>query len=554
MDFNYSRQNLNRPEHILERALEILPGALSWSILIGAVVTSIVWPLTAAVFTIAFILYWIFRLVYMNIFLVLSYALLFVDRSTDWMERIAVIDRREIGFKSPLLARPDGTLAEKISQSVYLRQLRDLKKSGALPPQSESLYHLVIIPAIKEGSDIVEPGIRSILAGRYPARRIFILLALEDRAAAPVKADMAALQKKYINGFADFWVVTHPGNLPGEAAVKGANTSYAARQARRYFDERRIPYANVIVSCFDADTVPNPDYFSCLTYHFMITPERTRRSYQPIPVYHNNIWNAPGFARIIDIGTSFFLLVESTNPSKLVTFSSHSMSFQALVDIGYWPVDMISDDSAIFWKAFIHYDGDYQTVPLNTTVSMDIVEGQDRWQTFVHIYKQKRRWAWGVENVPIVLRAFLRAEKISWRQKIAYGYKLVDSFVSWATWSFLLALLSWLPGVFAGKEFASTTVFYIAPRVSGTILSLSTIGIFICMAVSLLMLPPRRRENNFWANLRHGSEWLFIPAIVILLSAIPALDAQTRLMFGRYMEFWVTDKFRGKGKGESAKD
>ena len=27
------------------------------------------------------------------------------------------------------------------------------------------------------------------------------------------------------------------------------------------------------------------------------------------------------------------------------------MSFTALVEIGYWPVDMISDDSAVFWKA-----------------------------------------------------------------------------------------------------------------------------------------------------------------------------------------------------------
>ena len=33
------------------------------------------------------------------------------------------------------------------------------------------------------------------------------------------------------------------------------------------------------------------------------------------------------------------------------------MSFKALVEIGYWPVDMISDDSAIYWKAYIHYAG-----------------------------------------------------------------------------------------------------------------------------------------------------------------------------------------------------
>ena len=33
-----------------------------------------------------------------------------------------------------------------------------------------------------------------------------------------------------------------------------------------------------------------------------------------------------------------------------------------------------------------------------------------------------------------------------------------------------------------------------------------------------------------------------VPLIAVLLSAIPALDAQTRLMCGRYLEFWVTEK------------
>jgi hypothetical protein len=39
------------------------------------------------------------------------------------------------------------------------------------------------------------------------------------------------------------------------------------------------------------------------------------------------------------------------------------------------------------------------------------------------------------------------------------------------------------------------------------------------------------------------------PKISIFLSAIPALDAQTRLMFGEYMEFRVTEK-RGKRKNK----
>ena len=77
------------------------------------------------------------------------------------------------------------------------------------------------------------------------------------------------------------------------------------------------------------------------------------------------------------MGSSFSQLTQSTDPSALVTFSSHSMSFKALVEIDYWPVDMISDDSAIYWKAYIHYAGAYTVVPMLVTVSMDLAQDEN---------------------------------------------------------------------------------------------------------------------------------------------------------------------------------
>lgn len=542
MDFIYSRYNISGSQKALERRFEMLPGILSWSIILGMLLISYLSPVLGAIIMIAFVLYWVLRLIYMNIFLVISYFRLALEKKTDWPCLIGNIDRMKDG-QVALNGQKEKCLKEKILFSIHAKQLQKLKESGNLPPNSTDIYHLVIIPVIKESRKIVEPGIDRIRNSVYPSKKIAIVIALEERSAPEIKKEMYEIQERYKDSFYDFFVIVHPDNLQNEAKVKGANTSYAAEIMAQYFRDKKIPYENIIISCFDADTVAESNYFACLTYYFMITPERTRTSFQPIPVYYNNIWEVPSFARIMDIGTSFFQMVEATNPNKLVTFSSHSMSFKALVEVGYWPRDMISDDSAIFWKSFIHFDGNYQTMPIYTTVSMDIAIGKNFKETCANIYKQKRRWAWGVENLPIVYRAFLN-KGIPLGKKISHSFKLIAGFTSWATWSFLLTIISWLPAGLVGKEFATTTVYYTAPRIRFTIFSLASVGILICIVISLLLLPREKHDRNLGKRILHALEWVYIPAVILFLSALPALDAQTRLMFGRYMEFWVTDKGR----------
>ena len=297
-----------------------------------------------------------------------------------------------------------------------------------------------------------------------------------------------------------------------------------------------------MASCFDADTVVSPQYVAALTYHFLVCPTRSRASFQPIPVYHNNIWDVPGFARVLDVGSSFFQLIEATNPEQLVTFSSHSMSFQALVEIGYWPVDMISDDSAIFWKAFLHYDGDYRVVPMYVTVSMDVAASATWRRTIANVYQQKRRWAWGVENFPIVMRGFLRPSRIPVLARIRHAFKLFEGHVAWATWPFLLGLIGWLPALLASREFSSTVVYYNSPRITFTIFNLASVGLVTTILLSLCLLPRPPVKRAWLKKIGHMFEWLLVPLTAVLLSAVPALDAQTRLLLGRSLEFWVTEK------------
>jgi len=544
MKFNFSKENLKPRQAKLQRFLEIIPGACSWTVLLGLIFLSVFFPFSAAIIIVAFYLSWIMRVLYSTFFLVLSYTQLSIEKNTDWMSRIHGIDILPLYLKKIKTKKLRSNWSQRISHQIHLDQLKTLQTSHTLPPASSSIYHLVIFPVIKEGRDILEPAINAISLQNFPLKQMVIVFALEERALQPVQKAVQELTEEYKKIFFDCITVVHPAVVPGEARVKGANATCAARYAADFFKNKNIPFENVIISCFDADTVVSPHYFSCLTYHFMICPDRQRASFQPIPVYHNNIWQVPGFARVVETGSSFYQLIESTNPEKLVTFSSHSMSFKALVDVDYWPVDMISDDSAIFWKAYIHYDGHYQVIPMYVTLSMDVASADNWWQTVKSVYKQKQRWAWGVENFPIVMRAFMRSTKIPLYERLRLGFKLFEGHLSWSTSGFILSIIGWLPVIFARQEFAASVVYYNVPEIANTIFGLGFIAILITIVLSLFLLPKTKIKHRWLLKILHAFEWMMVPFILVFFSALPALHAQTRLMLGKYLEFWVTDKHR----------
>lgn len=531
MSIAYSRRGLVGGDARRQRLLEILPGAVSWTVLIGMLTLGLCCPQTAAALVIAFNLYWLLRLAHSTIFLVLSYALLRAEEHADWRERLTQLE-------------PGNEPEHRLSRWLHHQRWRALHKAGQTPLNPADIHHVVIIPIARETGGIIEPGLKSLSDQDFPTKQILVMLAVEARAPEDAQRDAHTLAERYREHFLDVQVALHPDEQPGEARVKGANASFAARRAAQQLRERGIPFDRTTVSCFDADTVVPPYYFSCLTYHYCLEPNRTRASFQPIPVYHNNIWEAPGFVRVLEVGSSFFQLIEATNPDTLVTFSSHSMSFQALVEVDYWPVDMISDDSAIFWKAYLHYGGDYRVVPMYTTLSMDVVADSNWLRTLRGLYKQKRRWAWGVENFPLIVRGFFREPRIPLREKIVHTVKMFEAHVAWATWGFMLTAFNWLPALFAGREFSSTVMYFTAPRISGLIFNIAGLALLTTIVMSQLLLPRPPSRRPILVRIRHAAEWLLVPVITLFFSAIPALDAQTRLMLGMRMEFWVA----GKGK------
>jgi len=406
------------------------------------------------------------------------------------------------------------------------------------------VYHLIIIPYVTEGVEILEPTMKSLRNSRYPKNRMIISMSCEKRAGEEAWKNQELLKEKYGRDFAGFLTAVHPDNLPGEMKAKSGNANWALKNALKFLEKENIKHSQVVVSNFDCDTRAHPEYFASVTYHYVSNADRTHCSYQPLPMFNNNIWDTNIVVRILSLGTSFWHMIESVRHERLVTFSSHSMSLTALLDVGMWQNDIISEDSAIFWQCYCKYDGNYRTIPLFLPVSMDATLADTTWKTMVNQYKQLRRWAYGVESFPRLLRVFFnKKSKIPLLSRWSIVGTMLEGRISWGTTSFMLLFMGWLPLIVGGAQFNEMVLAHNLPLITQTLMRLAMIGIICSGILSFFIVPKRPKHYSWFKNISFASQSFFIPIVALLMSAPPAMDAMTRLMFGKYFgSFWVSEK------------
>lgn len=500
-------RDLEGKDKFIYRLLEILPGFLSWTTLFGVIILSAIIPTWVAVFIIVFDLYWLLKTAYLSYHQFYNWKRVKNNIKVDWQNR-----------------------------------LKNLKHEG--------VYHLILLPFYNEDLEVVEGTIKSLLSARYKTSKMLIVLAAEERAGDGALEIAKAMKKKYADKFGEFLISVHPKDIPGEIKGKGPNITYAAELARvELLDPRKIPYDKVLVSAFDIDTVIWPHYFGCLTWHFLTVEDPLNKSYQPVPLYNNNIWQAPAISRVAATTSTFWQMIQQERPEKLSTFSSHSLVFKSLYEVGYWQKNMISDDSRIFWNLYLAKDGNYETVPLSYPVSMDANLAPKLSVTLKNIYKQHLRWMWGSENIPYMMFGFIKNKRIPLRDKISKSFTQVVGFWSLATNPIMILVLGWLPILLGGDRFRDSLLSYNLPIVTRILLTAATAGLILAAVISASLLPAmpinyKKRKRRWFVQI---FQWMFVPFTIIAFGSIPGLHAQTRLMFGKYLgEFWVTPKHRVK--------
>jgi len=486
------------------RFYEILPGLSIWGTLLTALFLAFFKPIWMIYGIIVFDVYWVIRVLYFSFYLILSWRRFRRAIKIKWLDKL----NQECGDK-----------------------YHDLK-------------NVVFLPMYNESAVVVAETLSALMRSSYPKEDLYVVISGEARKQKHWDEVHSKIAEQFKGVFADLIFYTHPEGLSGEIAGKGSNINYAEKEFKKYADQKGWDYGKIIVSIFDIDTVVHPEYFSHLTYLYCVHPNPTKSSFQPITLYNNNLWDSPAILRIMAFGTTFWMMFSLARVENLVTFSSHSMSFQAIIDCGGHARNIVSEDSHIFFQCWLKNSGNYEVTPLYVPVSMDTVRDESVWKSLKNLYLQQRRWAWGSENISFLLWEFRKHPEIPWIKKFVLLFHEWEGKWSWGVVAILLTILGRIPLWVASEEVRQSALFFNTPYVLESLMSLAMVGMFLSALLGMLLLPPRPESHGFYKYLFMLVQWALLPVSLILFSAIPCLDAITHLMFGKYLGFNVSAKKR----------
>jgi cellulose synthase/poly-beta-1,6-N-acetylglucosamine synthase-like glycosyltransferase len=404
----------------------------------------------------------------------------------------------------------------------------------------EKVYHLVIIPTYKESIEKLRRIIESIKMQTFPAKRIFVFVAFEQREQeARQKAEI--LSKDYKDIFGLFYCTFHPDS-PNEVRGKSSNQAYAARIAQGILTKHKeVNLDYLTVTSADADSVFDRQYFSCLAYKFLSSSSRYERFWQSANVHYNNFWQIPSLTRVIVFFGNLWRTSILAMGLRLIVNSTYSLSFKLLKEIGYWDTDVIPEDYRIFFKAFFAKKGRVEVEPIYLKTSMDAPLTHGFVKSILNKYTQERRWSWGIADDVNYIRWYLTVPGIPFLKKTYIIANVLLDHILWPVNWFIITISANIV-VFLNPVFYRTTLGYNLTRLSGFILTLCLSAIFAMIFVDANLQKSMKHNVSRLRRFLFLPEFVFLPIAGFFLSTLPALISHVQLILGKKLEYKVTEK------------
>lgn len=527
-----------KPRSKRYRFFEILPGFMSYVLIILLFVLSIISPVLGATYVLFIIVMMLVRAAGIAVSTLHGNRVLRKAMQVDWQKRLSDLENPAASLKR--LKRSNSSAYNFQTHLDNLTRM-SVAEAGTYPNPND-VRHVIILTMYDESLEIMEPTIESILRSNYNKQQILLFLAYEARGGEITEQNAQHLLKKYQKKFGDMVLSKHPANLPGEIVGKGPNITYAGHAVRAYLKKQKITPENVIVTTLDSDNRPHETYLTQVAYEYIVHEERQHLSYQPVSLFTNNIWDAPAMMRIIAISNSFWNLICSMRPHVLRNFASHSQPFAVLDQMDFWSKRTIVEDGHQYWRSLFFLDGHYAVLPIRAPIYQDAVLSDTLYQTLKAQFIQLRRWDYGASDVAYVGDYLCSKERTVRLLSLCPKFiRLVDSHVTLAATAPIVVFGGWIPVIFGLQTRVMAAHFL--PTLVGLVQMFGSIGLIVTILISLRYIPPRPERYGRIRSILMITQWVLAPIVSIVYSSACAFYSQTRLMLGLYMEnFDVTKK------------
>ncbi len=483
----------------VHRFLEILPGTFSWTLILFPFWGSFWIPHYVAYYVIFFVIFWFYKSATLAVTCTMSHLKLTAAKKYDW--------------------------------------LTDAKRLGGF----SKVHHLIIVPTYLEPLPTIERGLNSITSQDFPHKQISVCVAFEKREGKTAREKAAAIEKKYKGKFANLIISFHP-DIVQEVKGKSSNQAYAGKFAKQILVNKQRRNINYItVTSKDADAILSEKYLSALSYEFLTSDHKYLRFWQPIVLFYNNIWKIPAPIRVMSSFSSIWQTGLNSRTDRLVNYSIYSTSLALLDDVGYWDVDVIPEDYRIFFKSYFAKGGKVDVEPIFLPVYADAAQSTNYFKSLVNLYEQEKRWAWGVSDDAYFIKNWLVHTEIPFWKRTVRVFKVLEDHFLWPVNWFAITLGATIP-VILNPVFAQTVMGQNLPKVAFGILTFCWIFLAVILLIDFRQRPKREEKVSVFRKIITPLEFVLMPVVTFIFTALPGIDAHTRLMLGKYLEYRVTEK------------
>ncbi|MCL4392688.1 glycosyltransferase family 2 protein [Patescibacteria group bacterium] len=480
-----------------ERIIQMIPGLMLWGSIIILFVLSFTYPILVIYLVIFYIVLFIYQSITMLRLVFRASKKIDSIKTTDWIEKL----EREFG------------------------------------DTWQEYYQTLIIPIANEDINILKHTIESAKNIIYPKEKKILILATEKKFPNGNKISKI-LKEEYKDYFGKIIITIH-SLKDGEIAGKASNENFAARFFYKSIKEENIDPKKVIVTSNDSDYRHEKHYFAYLTYEYLKTDNGYNKIFQPIPMFYNNIWKVPIFSRIIATFAAQWQMAITFKPERFMNFSCYAVNLEALSNAGFWDTNIIPEDERLFWKFIIAYGEDTKVIPLYIPVYGDAVLAKTYWQSIKEQYKQLRRWAWGASELTFSIPNISKHKSLSPYKKFQLLFEQLRNIYERAMAPIIITFGDLIPEL--NPHYQKLTLSYTIPSLLARIMTVLTIFVVLLLYFEAKFAPVKSEKTIFKKAFSYAS-WITYPIVSIILSSIPAIDAQTRMFFGKGIQYTPTSK------------